>query len=168
MNDALAMGVVQRQTDFANDPAGIFRFDKRSVLPVTLKHKFQIRPFNVLDRHIQQALHIAIAIQLDNMWMFQFGNSLSLALEAQRVIGVSTKGSVNHLEGNLALEAHIQGAIDTRHTALAEERLEPVFIQLSPEQGVFRHGKNTSQVPTAISQRATSSSLSPSFQSTRN
>ncbi len=138
VNDPLGVRVVQCFTDFADEPPGFFRLDKFPVLAVAVQYHPQIRTVDVLHHHVQQSLVLTVAVQPDDVGMLKPGDGLGLTLETHQVVGIGAEGCIDDLDGDVAVEAHVQAPVDPRHPAVAEQRLKAIFVELLPDQACVR------------------------------
>ncbi len=126
--------IVQGQADFTHDAAGFCRRDERVGCAIAAQHRFQVGPIDVLHGHVEQVARFSIAIQPDDVRVLQPGDGLRFTLETGHVFGVGAQRGIDYLDRHVALEVDIQGAIDARHPALPQQRIEAILVKLDAQQ----------------------------------
>ena len=75
--------------------------------------------FEQLHHRIDDARLVPDVVEREDVWMVQSRHRTRLALEAREPIGVALGLGGEHLDGDLAAEARVAGAIDLAHPAAA-------------------------------------------------
>ena len=98
----------------------------RSVSPVEQLHDDE--QLAVVDARVEDA---------DDVRVGERGDGLRLALEPRAPVGVGGEGSRQDLDGDVALEPRVPGAIDLAHSAFADRRED--FVGAQTGGGGERH-----------------------------
>ena len=131
MNDALlvrgveGIGNLRRNTDGVGGRQRPARHQLR-----------QRRPLDQLEDERARALSLFETVDGRNMRMFQGGKRLRFPLEAGKPLGITGEGVGKYLEGNLAVQPGVAGAIHLAHSARAKRRDDLV----RPDPGTDTYG----------------------------
>ena len=99
--------------------------------PLPPKERAQVGPVDVPHRDVEQtvgvaAVDLACVVDRDDVRVVEPGRALRLSHEPLAEARVVRQRRRQHLEGDLAAEAHVLGEIDDAHAAAAEQGLDPV------------------------------------------
>ena len=123
VDDAVAVGVVQRGGDFGGDPHGVGHGE------LLLPGEPVAQRFALDERHdvVGGALHLARVEQAEDVGVLQGGDGLDFA---QEPLGTDHGGELGaeHLDGDLAVVLEIVGEVDGGHAALPQFALEAVAV----------------------------------------
>ncbi len=123
VDDAVAVGVVERVRDLAGDPNGLVhrelllaREPSAKALALDVRHDIE-----------NEAVGLARVEQSEDVGVLQVGGGLDLGEEP---LGAEDRGQLGaeHLERDLAVVAEVVGEVDGGHAALAQLALEAVAV----------------------------------------
>ena len=133
MDDALVVGGGQRVGD--GDAVVKDLRQGKTVGRQDLVQALAFDQFHGEKAHTCVFLH---GIERDDVWMVQARDRLRFALEALEAGGVGGHVGVKNLEGHVAIEARVAGAVHLAHSAFAQlvedaigSRISPTFIASS-------------------------------------
>ncbi len=81
---------------------------------------------DVLEHDVRAALVLAGVDHADDVRVRQLGDGPGLASEALELVGVGGNLAVHQLDRHLPLERRVERAVDRRHSARADPRLQSV------------------------------------------
>ena len=81
---------------------------------------------DVLEDDVRAAVVLAGVDHADDVRVVELGDRPRLAAEALELVGVRAHLAVHQLDRDLALEHRVEGAVDRRHAAVPDLRVEPV------------------------------------------
>ena len=129
VDDALLVRLFERLGDLPGDDDGLVRRQRPAlqplgeVLALRQLHDQDVRLRPVVERHALEAVEVRDAGVVER------GEDLRLALEAGEALGVVGEGLGQQLEGDLAAELRVGGAVHLAHPARAERREDLVASQ---------------------------------------
>ncbi len=122
VDDVTGMGGAERARDL--DPVGDGLGDRQPAHPADpLLERLAL---DVLEHDVRPALVLAGVDHADDVGMRELGDGSGLAAEALELVGVGRDLAVHQLDRDLSLERRVQCAVDRRHPARADPRLQSV------------------------------------------
>jgi DNA-binding SARP family transcriptional activator len=135
VHDLVAVGVVERPTD-----AGDQRRDVRRREPPPGHQGVVERPPGYQPhRQPQHPVDLAGVVDRHDRGVVEAGHGPSLDHEAAPDGGVAMGGGVDDLERDLPFEGQVDGSVDRREAARADDRLDAVPPHLASDQRIDRH-----------------------------
>ncbi len=127
MQHAAAVGVVEGRGDMAEDPQRVFAGQARA----GLRQFFQMAPqASAVDQFHHQVIEIVLRVEvehLDDVRMFEGGDSLGLALEPRQEVLALDQVRVQDLDGDISVQARVVAPVDVGHPP-APEALEDLVL----------------------------------------
>ena len=123
MDDALAMGVVERGGDFPREPQGLVHRE----LLLALQARAQRFAGDVGHDVVEQAVGLARVDQPEDVRVLEVGGDLDLAEEALAAEHGGELG-VEDLDGDLAAVLEVLGEVDGGHAALAQLAQDAIAV----------------------------------------
>ena len=99
--DAVVDGLAMRERAAGEDGAQAFAFEQ-------------------FADHVGRAVVLAEVVDAENVGMIERGDGAGFLLEAAQAVGIGGEGSGKNLDGDIASETLIAGAIDLAHSASAD------------------------------------------------
>ena len=94
-------------------------------------------PLNKLHGDIEQPINLAIAIEADDVGVFELGDRFRFTHEAGAIAVFFAIGGVDDFDGDLAAESAVGCFVDAGHATPAEEAMQVVFVELLSNEGIF-------------------------------
>ncbi len=114
MDDALLVGVIQRLRHLHERLFKLFQGHRAHRAPDELRHA---APGQIAHGDIGDAIHLAVVVNRQDVWMFQVGDDIHFSLEPLQKAGVVEQVARQHLHCHNAIDRGLPGAVDSRHAA---------------------------------------------------
>ena len=133
MDDALVVRFLERLGDLNRDVDDLVDGDRPS------REAFlQVFALDELEREERRAVGLLEAVNGGDVRMVECGQQVRLATEARQPLGVPRHFGRQHLDGDLASERRVGGAIDLAHATRANGRRHAVVRQGLPDDARHR------------------------------
>ncbi len=132
MDDARAVGLVERVRDLDADPERLLLRQGALLQPVGERLAFEVLHHQVVD-----AVLLADVVEGADVGMVEGGGGAGLTLEARAAVGVLGEVRGQDLDGDGAVQARVARAVDLAHPARAKGRED--LVGTEARSGRERH-----------------------------
>jgi hypothetical protein len=123
--------------------------------PFLGEQRLQVVAVDETHRDVQHAVGLARLVDRDHVRVVERGCELGLAQEPLPEPLVLGELRRQELEGDIALQARVMGAVDDAHATASDERLDPVAEELGADTLVCGGGHSLRPVNRTIVRSAT-------------